>query len=107
VAQATNTHLTLTQQFTILGVAVLTSKGASGVQGAAFIALVATMMVIPTIPVAGMALILGIDRFLSMCRAAVNMVGNAVATLVVARWEKELDGPTLQRNLAEGGSVGR
>ena len=101
VAQATNTHLTLTQQFTILGVAVLTSKGASGVQGAAFIALVATMMVIPTIPVAGMALILGIDRFLSMCRAAVNMVGNAVATLVVARWERELDGPTLQRNLAE------
>jgi aerobic C4-dicarboxylate transport protein len=103
VAQATNTHLTLTQQFTILGVAVLTSKGASGVQGAAFIALVATMMVIPTIPVAGMALILGIDRFLSMCRAVVNMTGNAVATLVVARWEKELDGETLQRNLvAEG-----
>src|SRR5712664_613445 len=102
VAQATGTHLTLTQQFTILGVAVLTSKGASGVQGAAFIALVATMMVIPTIPVAGMALILGIDRFLIMCRAAVNMVGNAVATLVVARWEKELDGRTLQRNLAAG-----
>src|SRR5229473_2736543 len=102
VAQATNTHLTLVQQFTILGVALLTSKGASGVQGAAFIALVATMMVIPTIPVAGMALILGIDRFLSMCRAAVNMIGNAVATLVVARWEKELDGRTLQRNLAVG-----
>src|SRR5229473_434504 len=102
VAQATNTHLTLMQQFTILGVALLTSKGASGVQGAAFMALVATMMVIPTIPVAGMALILGIDRFLSMCRAAVNMIGNAVATLVVARWEKELDGRTLQRNLAVG-----
>jgi len=101
VAQATNTHLTLTQQLTILGVALLTSKGASGVQGAAFIALVATMMVIPTIPVAGMALILGIDRFLSMCRAAVNMTGNAVATLVVARWESELDRGTLQRNLAE------
>src|ERR1700730_6662918 len=101
VAQATNTHLTLTQQFTILGVAVLTSKGASGVQGAAFIALVATMMVIPTIPVAGMALILGIDRFLSMCRAAVNMMGNAVATLVIARWENELDRTTLQKNLAE------
>jgi aerobic C4-dicarboxylate transport protein len=86
---------------------VLTSKGASGVQGAAFIALVATMMVIPTIPVAGMALILGIDRFLSMCRAAVNMMGNAVATLVIARWEKELDGRTLQRNLTQEGSVGR
>ena len=103
VAQATNTHLTLIQQFTILGVALLTSKGASGVQGAAFIALVATMMVIPTIPVAGMALILGIDRFLSMCRAAVNMIGNAVATLVVARWENELDRATLQRNLAAEG----
>ena len=99
VAQATNTHLTLLQQFTILGVALLTSKGASGVQGAAFIALVATMMVIPTIPVAGMALILGIDRFLSMCRAVVNMIGNAVATLVVARWEKELDQDALKRHL--------
>ena len=107
VAQATNTHLTLLQQFTILGVALLTSKGASGVQGAAFIALVATMMVIPTIPVAGMALILGIDRFLSMCRAVVNMTGNAVATLVVARWENELDRDSLQRNLAERGIGGR
>lgn len=101
VAQATNTHLTLLQQFTILGVALLTSKGASGVQGAAFIALVATMMVIPTIPVAGMALILGIDRFLSMCRAVVNMIGNAVATLVVARWEKELDQGILKRHLRD------
>jgi aerobic C4-dicarboxylate transport protein len=107
VAQATHTHLTLTQQFTILGVALLTSKGASGVQGAAFIALVATMMVLPTIPVAGMALILGIDRFLSMCRAAVNMTGNAVATLVVARWENELDSVTLQRKLAGEESGGR
>jgi aerobic C4-dicarboxylate transport protein len=100
VAQATGTHLTLVQQFTILGVALLTSKGASGVQGAAFIALVATMMVIPTIPVAGMALILGIDRFLSMCRAAVNMIGNAVATVVVARWERELDRSVLEQQLA-------
>jgi aerobic C4-dicarboxylate transport protein len=100
VAQATNTHLTLMQQLTILGVAVLTSKGASGVQGAAFIALVGTMMVIPTIPVAGMALILGIDRFMSMCRAAVNMLGNGVATVVVARWEKELDKQALRENLA-------
>jgi aerobic C4-dicarboxylate transport protein len=102
VAQATNTHLTLLQQFTILGVALLTSKGASGVQGAAFIALVATMMVIPTIPVAGMALILGVDRFLSMCRAVVNMIGNAVATLVVARWENELDRNALKQHLIEG-----
>jgi aerobic C4-dicarboxylate transport protein len=99
VAQATNTHLTLAQRFTILGVALLTSKGASGVQGAAFVALVATMMVIPTIPVAGMALILGVDRFLSMCRALVNMTGNAVATLVIARWENELDRSALQRHL--------
>jgi aerobic C4-dicarboxylate transport protein len=100
VAQATNTHLTLMQQLTILAVAVLTSKGASGVQGASFIALVGTLMVIPTIPVAGMALILGIDRFMSMCRATVNMIGNGVATVVVARWEKEVDGETLHKNLA-------
>jgi aerobic C4-dicarboxylate transport protein len=100
VAQATNTPLTLFQQLTIFSVAVLTSKGASGVQGASFIALVGTLMVVPTIPVAGMALILGIDRFMSMFRALINMIGNGVATLVVARWEKELDRPTLQRNLA-------
>jgi len=100
VAQATNTHLTLLQQLTIFSVAVLTSKGASGVQGASFIALVATLSVIPTIPVAGMALILGIDRFMSMFRALVNMIGNGVATLVVARWENELDRESLQRNLA-------
>jgi len=100
VAQATNTPLTLGQQLTILAVAVLTSKGASGVQGASFIALVATLTVIPTIPVAGMALILGIDRFMSMCRASVNMIGNGVATVVVARWERELDRETLRRNLA-------
>ena len=100
VAQATNTHLSLLQQLTILGVAILTSKGASGVQGAAFIALVGTLMVIPGIPVAGMALILGIDRFMSMFRALVNMIGNGVATLVVSRWENELDRETLKENLA-------
>jgi aerobic C4-dicarboxylate transport protein len=100
VAQATNTHLTLLEQLTIFSVATLTSKGASGVQGASFIALVATLSVIPTIPVAGMALILGIDRFMSMFRGLVNMVGNGVATLVVALWENELDRKTLQSNLA-------
>ncbi len=100
VAQATGTQLTLLQQLTIFAVATLTSKGASGVQGASFIALVATLSVIPTIPVAGMALILGIDRFMSMFRALVNMIGNGVATLVVARWEKELDPATLQQKLA-------
>jgi aerobic C4-dicarboxylate transport protein len=100
VAQATNTHLRFEQELTIFAVAVLTSKGASGVQGAAFIALVGTLMVIPSIPVAGMALILGIDRFMSMFRALINMIGNGVATVVVARWENELDTVTLQRNLA-------
>jgi aerobic C4-dicarboxylate transport protein len=100
VAQATNIHLTVGQQLTIFAVAVLTSKGASGVTGAAFIALVATLMVIPTIPVAGMGLLIGIDRFMSMFRAVVNMIGNGVATLVVARWEGELDKTTLQKNMA-------
>ena len=100
VAQATNTPLTMTQQLTIFAVAILTSNGASGVQGASLIALVGTLMVIPSIPVAGMALILGIDRFLSMFRATVNVIGNGVATLVIARWEKELDAQTLQANLA-------
>ena len=100
VAQATNIHLTLAQQITIFAVAVLTSKGASGVQGAAFIALVGTLQVIPTIPVAGMAIILGIDRFMSMCRACVNMLGNGVATVVVARWENELDMREVRRVLS-------
>jgi aerobic C4-dicarboxylate transport protein len=99
VAQATNTPLTLMQQLTIFGVAVLTSKGASGVQGASFIALVATLTVIPAIPVAGMALILGIDRFMSMFRALINMVANGVATVVVSRWEREIDAKTLSSRL--------
>jgi aerobic C4-dicarboxylate transport protein len=101
IAQATNTPLTMGQQLTIFAVAILTSKGASGVQGAAFVALVATLTVVPTIPVAGMAIILGIDRFLSMFRAVVNMIGNGVATLVIARWEHELTPETLRKNLAE------
>jgi aerobic C4-dicarboxylate transport protein len=100
VAQATNTPLTLTQQVTILAVAVLTSKGASGVQGASFIALVGTLMVIPAIPVAGMAIILGIDRFMSMFRAAINVIGNGVATVVVARWEHEIDRQSLRAAMA-------
>jgi aerobic C4-dicarboxylate transport protein len=101
VAQATNTPLTLGQQLTIFAVAILTSKGASGVQGASFIALVATLTVIPTIPVAGMALILGIDRFMSMLRALINMIGNGVATIVVSRWENEITRETLQTNMAK------
>ncbi|VVD71840.1 dicarboxylate/amino acid:cation symporter [Pandoraea anhela] len=91
IAQATNIDLTWGQQLTLLAVAMLTSKGASGVTGAGFITLAATLAVIPTIPVAGMVLILGIDRFMSECRALTNIVGNGVATIVVSAWEKELD----------------
>jgi aerobic C4-dicarboxylate transport protein len=100
VAQATNTHITLAQQFTLFAVAILTSKGASGVQGAGFIALVGTLIVVPTIPVAGMALILGIDRFLSTFRALVNMIGNGVGTIVIASSEKEIDTVILRQTLA-------
>jgi aerobic C4-dicarboxylate transport protein len=100
VAQATNTHVSIGQQLTLFAVAVLTSKGASGVQGAGFIALVGTLIVVPTIPVAGMALILGIDRFLSTFRALVNMIGNGVGTIVVASSEKEINGATLRQTLA-------
>ena len=88
------------QQLSIFAVATLTSKGASGVQGASFIALVGTLALVPAIPVAGMALILGIDRFMSMFRATVNVVGNGVATLVVARWESEVDPASLKQKLA-------
>ena len=91
VAQATNTPLTLLQTITILGVLLLTSKGAAGVTGSGFITLAATFSAIPTIPVAGLALILGIDRFMSEARALTNLIGNGVATVVVSRWEKELD----------------
>jgi len=91
VAQALNIDLTLRQQLTILGVAMLTSKGASGVTGAGFITLAATLAVVPSIPVAGLALILGIDRFMSEARSITNFIGNGVATVVVSHWEKELD----------------
>jgi aerobic C4-dicarboxylate transport protein len=91
VAQATNTDLTISQQIAIFAVAMLTSKGASGVTGASFIALVGTLSVVPTIPVAGMALILGIDRFMSEARALVNVIGNGIATIVISRTEGELD----------------
>jgi aerobic C4-dicarboxylate transport protein len=91
IAQAMNIDLSVTQQVAIFGVAMLTSKGASGVSGAGFIALVGTLSVVPSIPLAGMALILGIDRFLSTGRALVNLIGNAVATVVVASLEGEID----------------
>jgi Na+/H+-dicarboxylate symporter len=99
VAQALNIDLTLTQQLSILGVAMLTSKGASGVTGAGFITLAATLAVVPTIPVAGLALILGIDRFMSEARALTNFVGNGVATIVVSKWEGELDHQKLKEQL--------
>ena len=99
VAQALNIDLTLTQQLTILGVAMLTSKGASGVTGAGFITLAATLAVVPSIPVAGLALILGIDRFMSEARALTNFVGNGVAAIVVSSWEKELDHSVLKKQL--------
>ena len=91
VAQATNTPLTMMQELTLLGVLLLTSKGAAGVTGSGFVTLAATLSVIPTIPVAGLALILGIDRFMSEARALTNLIGNGVATVVAAKWENELD----------------
>jgi aerobic C4-dicarboxylate transport protein len=91
VAQALNIDLTLRQELTLLAVAMLTSKGASGVTGAGFITLAATLAVVPSIPVAGLALILGIDRFMSESRSLTNFIGNGVAAIVVARWEDELD----------------
>ena len=101
IAQALNIDLTLGQQLSLLAVAMLTSKGASGVTGAGFITLAATLAVVPSIPVAGMALILGIDRFMSECRALTNFIGNGVATIVVSKWEKELDTATLQQELSD------
>ena len=101
VAQALNVDLTLTQEITLLAVAMLTSKGASGVTGAGFITLAATLTVVPSVPVAGLALILGIDRFMSEARALTNFIGNGVATIVVARWENELDRDTLRRELSK------
>ena len=95
IAQAVGIHLSWHDQLLLVSVAMISSKGAAGVTGAGFIILAATLSVVPSIPVAGMALILGIDRFLSECRALTNMIGNAVATVVVARWENALDGTAL------------
>jgi aerobic C4-dicarboxylate transport protein len=91
IAQALGIDLPLGEQLLLLGVAMLSSKGAAGVTGAGFITLAATLQVTPGVPVAGMALILGVDRFMSECRALTNFIGNAVATLVVSRWEGALD----------------
>ena len=91
IAQACNVELSIGQQLLLLGVAMLSSKGAAGVTGAGFITLAATLSIVPTVPVAGMALILGIDRFMSECRSLTNFIGNAVATVVVTIWEGKLD----------------
>ncbi len=100
IAQACGIDLSLQEQILLLLVAMLSSKGAAGITGAGFITLAATLAVVPSVPVAGMALILGIDRFMSECRALTNFIGNAVATLVVARWEGELDVEQMQAALA-------
>lgn len=102
IAQACNIELSFTQQITILLVAMLSSKGAAGITGAGFITLAATLSVVPAIPVAGMALILGIDRFMSECRALTNLVGNACATIVVAKWDNALDKEQLDQALKHG-----
>ncbi|WP_132385016.1 dicarboxylate/amino acid:cation symporter [Novosphingobium sp. PhB165] len=91
IAQACNVHLSLGEQLLLLSVAMLSSKGAAGVTGAGFITLAATLSIVPSVPVAGMALILGVDRFMSECRSLTNFIGNAVATVVVSRWEKAID----------------
>jgi len=91
IAQATNIELSFADQLLLMAVAIISSKGAAGVTGSGFIVLAATLSVVPSVPVAGMALILGVDRFMSECRALTNFVGNAVATIVVARWEGSVD----------------
>jgi len=99
IAQALDVHLSLGQELALLAVAMLSSKGAAGVTGAGFITLAATLSIVPSVPVAGMALILGVDRFMSQGRSLTNFIGNAVATIVVARWENALDKAQFDRTL--------
>jgi aerobic C4-dicarboxylate transport protein len=100
LAQATNTHLDLGQQLTLLLVALLSSKGASGVTGAGFVTLAATLAVVPGIPIQSLALLVGIDRFMSECRSLTNLIGNGVATVVISRWEKEVTPAQLKANMS-------
>ncbi|WP_414713109.1 dicarboxylate/amino acid:cation symporter [Sphingopyxis sp.] len=102
IAQACNVDLSLGQQVALLLVAMISSKGAAGVTGAGFVTLAATLSIVPSVPVAGMALILGIDRFMSECRSLTNFIGNAVATVVVARWDNALDRDRLRLALDGG-----
>jgi len=103
IAQACGIHLSFQEQLLLMAVAMLSSKGAAGVTGSGFIVLAATLSVVPSVPVAGMALILGVDRFMSECRALTNVIGNAVATIVVSRWEKAVDMDQLRAALAGKG----
>jgi len=102
LAQATNTPLGLGDQLALLGVAMISSKGASGVTGAGFVTLAATLAVVPTIPIASLALLVGIDRFMSECRALTNLIGNGVATVVISRWEGEVSGERVRERLSAG-----
>jgi aerobic C4-dicarboxylate transport protein len=104
IAQATDTPMSLGQQLALLAVLLVTSKGAAGVTGSGFIVLAATLSAVGHVPVAGLALILGIDRFMSEARALTNLIGNGVATLVVARWCRELDSERMQAELGADGS---
>jgi aerobic C4-dicarboxylate transport protein len=106
LAQATGTHLTFVQLATLIGVALLTSKGTAGVTGAGFITLAATLAVVPSIPIASLALLVGVDRFMAECRGVTNFIGNGVAGLAIAKWERELDMEQLRAELALPGSRG-
>src|SRR6266446_1199138 len=106
LAQATNTPLTVGQELTILAIAMLTSKGASGVTGAGFVTLAATLAIVPDIPIQSLAILVGIDKFMSECRALTNLVGNGVATVVISRWEGELDVVKLKTAMAHPIVVG-
>jgi aerobic C4-dicarboxylate transport protein len=101
LAQATNTKLDLSHQIALLVVAMITSKGASGVTGAGFITLAATLEAVPGIPLESLAILVGIDRFMSECRALTNFIGSGVATIAISRWEGEVSSQTLQKNLLE------
>ena len=106
LAQATNTPLTIGQELGILVIAMITSKGASGVTGAGFVTLAATLSIVPDIPIQSIAILLGIDKFMSECRALTNLVGNGVATVVISRWEGELDADKLHETMAHPVAIG-